>query len=231
MKILAIETATDACSAALLVDKHVHIAYQLAPRKHTQLILSQIEQVLVEGGVTLQQLDAIAFGGGPGAFTGLRIAAGVTQGIALAADIPAIAVSSLAAMAQQAYQHHQAEKMYIALDARMDQVYWGEYHIQDGLARLQGEEIVIAPKELPRLQSKNFVGIGSGWQAYQQTLQSQVLAKIDSKLQDIHPSAEHVALLAVPKYEAGICLSPQEVQPTYLRNKVAETTEERRKSA
>ena len=229
MKILAIETATDACSAALLVDDQISVSFQLAPRKHTQLILTQIEQVLAEGETTTQQLDAVAFGCGPGAFTGLRIAAGVTQGIALAADIPAIAVSSLAAMAQQAYQKYQAEKMYVALDARMDQVYWGEYQIQSGLAVLQGNEVVITPDDLPHLQVKEFVGIGSGWQAYQQALELQVLAETNPELQNIHPSAEHIALLAAQKYQLGERLQPEEVQPVYLRNKVAQTLKERGK--
>jgi len=230
MKILAIETATDACSAALLIDGQVHVAFELAPRKHTQLILSQIEQVLAEGEIATQDLDAIAFGRGPGAFTGLRIAAGVTQGMSLAGDIPAIAVSSLAAMAQQAYQQHQEDKLYVALDARMNQVYWGEYQIQDELAVLQGEEVVITPEELPSTQSDGFVGIGSGWQAYPQTLQNQVQAETNATLQNIYPSAEHVALLAVPQYQAGILLSPEQVQPVYLRNKIAQTLKERGKT-
>ena len=229
MKILAIETATDACSAALLVGGQVNVAFELAPRKHTQLLLAQIEQVLANAELNVQDLDAIAFGRGPGAFTGLRIAAGVTQGIALAADIPAIAVSTLAAMAQQSYQVFQTEKMYVALDARMNQVYWGEYQLKGNCVELIGEEKVIYPTELSDMNEDGFVGIGSGWKAYRQELLSQVSAETKDGYQEIYPCAEQVAQLAVLQYKSGGLLSPEQVQPVYLRNKVAQTLVERGK--
>ena len=233
MKILAIETATDACSASLLVDGQSHTVFELAPRRHTQLILPQIDQVLSEAGMSIQSLDAIAFGRGPGAFTGLRIAAGVTQGLALAADIPAIAVSSLAAMAQYAYQEYQLEKCYVALDARMDQVYWGEYQVayinKKGFAVLQGDEQVVSPDDVSASESTGFFGVGSGWKAYQEALYRKVAVETQQYLHNIHPSAEQVAQLAVLQYQADKLLAPEEVQPVYLRNKVAQTLIERGK--
>ncbi len=229
MKILAIDTATDACSAALLIDEQVHCEFALAPRQHTQLILAQIEKVLAEAEMSLQDMDAIAFGRGPGAFTGLRIAAGVTQGLSLAADIPALAVSSLAAMAQAAYQQHQIEKSYVGLDARMQQVYWGEYQIQKGIAVLQGKEQVIAPEDLPPKNSTGFVGVGSAWQVYADSLHLQIQAESNATLQDIYPSAEYIARLAVKQYKSKQYLYSSEIQPVYLRNKVAQTLIERAK--
>jgi tRNA threonylcarbamoyladenosine biosynthesis protein TsaB len=228
MKILAIETATDACSAALLINDQVDTVFELAPRKHTQLILTQIETVLANAEISIQALDAIAFGCGPGAFTGLRIAAGVTQGLALAADIPAIAVSTLAAMAQQAYQKHQAEKCYAALDARMDQVYWGKYQIDNGLAQLKNEEQVISPRDISEPDIDSFVGIGSGWLAYNELL-THVKAESNPVFQTIQPSAEQVAQLAVPQYQNNKFLFAEQIQPVYLRNKVAQTLIERGK--
>jgi tRNA threonylcarbamoyladenosine biosynthesis protein TsaB len=239
MKILAIETATDACSAALYIDGQIHNVFAIAPRQHTQLILAQIEAVLAQAEIKLTQVDALAFGCGPGAFTGLRIAAGVTQGLALAADIPAIAVSSLAAMAQRAYDKYQCEKMYIGLDARMQQVYWGEYHIQDGYSVLQGKEQVIAPQDLSAsththdaIQDKTseFFGIGSAWHVYEQELCHTICAKNHTKLHAIYPSAEYVAYLAVVQYKKKQYLHSGEIQPVYLRNKVAQTLIERSKA-
>ena len=227
MKILAVETSTDACSAALLIDEQVKQAFAIAPRKHTQLILNQIDSVLAEADIKINDIDAIAFARGPGAFTGLRIAAGLTQGIALACDIPAIAVSTLAAMAQQSFQRFQTEKMYVALDARMNQVYWGEYYINKGFAELQAEELVISPKDLAKRNEADSVGIGSGWQAYQAALQERVQAKTTPDLQAIHPAAKQVAQLAAEQYKQGNLLSAEQVQPVYLRNKVAQTLQER----
>lgn len=229
MKILAIETATDACSVSLLIDGQYRTVFELAPRRHTQLILPQVEQVLAEAEINLHALDAIAFGCGPGAFTGLRIAAGVTQGLALAADLPAIAVSTLAAMAQAAYQQYQLEKCYVALDARMDQVYWGEYQVSKGYAVLQGSEKVTSPNDLSQNNDEGFAGVGSGWQVYQQALMTQVKATTSSKFQGVHPSAEQVAQLAVPKFLLNDFLYSSDVQPVYLRNKVAQTLIERGK--
>ena len=229
MKILAIETATDACSASLLIDDQCYTKFELAPRRHTQLILPQIEQVLAEADINLHALDAIAFGCGPGAFTGLRIAAGITQGLALAADIPAIAVSTLASIAQAAYQQYQLEKCYVALDARMDQVYWGEYQVSNNYVALKGTEKVTSPDDLQRSNEDGFAGIGSGWKVYQQALMDQVKATTSPVFQDIYPSAEQIAWLAAPKFLLGDFLYSDGVQPVYLRNKVAQTLIERGK--
>jgi len=232
MKILAIETATDACSAALYLDGQIHSVFTLAPRQHTQLILAQIEAVLALAEIKLTDIDALAFGCGPGAFTGLRIAAGVTQGLALAADLPAIAISSLAAMAQRAYEKYQCEKMYVGLDARMQQVYWGEYHIQAGYCVLQGKEQLISPQDfrLANPHAYDFVGIGSAWQVYGQTLQGHIQAETNVHYQALYPSAEYVASLAAEQYNKKEYLYAGEIQPVYLRNKVAQTLIERSKA-
>ena len=229
MKILAIETATDACSAAVYLDGQIHSVFAIAARQHTQLILPQIETVLAQANIKLSDVDALAFGCGPGAFTGLRIAAGVTQGLSLAADIPAIAISSLAAMAQGAYQKYQCKKMYVGLDARMQQVYWGEYHIQAGYCVLQGQEQLITPHEfsLSHPEAQGFVGIGSAWHVYQQELQHHIQVESSPRFQTLYPSAEYVAYLAAAQYKQQQYLYEGEIQPVYLRNKVAQTLIER----
>ena len=146
MNILAIETATEACSAALAVDGEIIERYQVAPRRHTQLIHGQMEEVLAETGLALGQLDAIAFGRGPGAFTGVRIATSVVQGVAFALDLPVIPISTLAALAQGC----EGDRLLVAIDARMNEVYWGVYRRdQGGLVELVGEERVVAPEQVP----------------------------------------------------------------------------------
>ena len=145
-RILAIETATEACSAALYVDGEVSERFQLAPREHALLILPMIDALLVDAGMSLGALDAVAYGRGPGSFTGVRIAASVAQGVAFAADLPVVAVSTLASLALGAMSATGQHSVMSALDARMNEVYWGLYEREPaGLPRLQGEECVCAP--------------------------------------------------------------------------------------
>ena len=144
MKILAVETATEACSAALSVEGEIIERYTVSPREHSLLILPMLESLLAEAGLVLNQLDALAFGRGPGSFTGVRIAAGVIQGVAFGADLPVAPVSTLAAMAQDIFAKSRETAVFTALDARMGEVYWGVYQkSEDGYATLWGEEAVI----------------------------------------------------------------------------------------
>ena len=125
--LLALDTATECCSAALLHDGTVTARSEVIPRQHAQRLLPMIEELLGERQLRLQDVDALVFGRGPGAFTGVRIATGMVQGLAFAADKPVIAVSNLAALAQRAWREHGAETVAAAIDARMDEVYWGLY--------------------------------------------------------------------------------------------------------
>ena len=133
MKLLAIETATELCSAALLVNDEIFSISEVAPRRHNEIILYMCEQVLAQGQISLSQLDAIAFGRGPGAFTGVRLAASVTQGIALGQNIPVIPVSSLASLAQVAFESVQAACVLACIDARMQEIYFGQYNFNSSL--------------------------------------------------------------------------------------------------
>ena len=148
MKILALDTSTEACSAALLIDGEITSQYQLAPREHSRLILKIIDKLLSDAKVSVSSLDAIAFGRGPGSFMGLRIAAGVVQGIAFAHDIPVIPISTLKAIAQRAYEQTNIENVLVAIDARMDEVYWGAYSLVNQQWITDGEECVISPDKI-----------------------------------------------------------------------------------
>lgn len=139
MRILAIDTATEACSAALWNDGTLSAHFEICPREHTQRILPLVQDVLNESGTLLTELDALAFGRGPGSFTGVRIGIGIAQGLALGAELPMIGVSTLATMAQGAWRKTGATRVLAAIDARMGEVYWAEYQ-RDEQGVWHGEE-------------------------------------------------------------------------------------------
>ncbi|MDC6625484.1 tRNA (adenosine(37)-N6)-threonylcarbamoyltransferase complex dimerization subunit type 1 TsaB, partial [Leclercia adecarboxylata] len=156
---------TEACSVALLHDGRVLSHYEVIPRLHAQRLLPMVQTLLGEAGVALSAVDAIAFGRGPGAFTGVRIAIGVVQGLAFALQRPVLPVSTLATIAQRTWREHGAAQVATAIDARMDEVYWGCYREQAGEMQLVGCEAVLPPEQavLPRDAGDDWFGAGTGW--------------------------------------------------------------------
>jgi tRNA threonylcarbamoyladenosine biosynthesis protein TsaB len=222
MKILAVETATEACSAALLIDDRLIERFSLAPREHNRLILPMIESILVEAGLAVAQLDALAFGRGPGSFTGVRIASGVVQGIAFGADLPVIPVSTLAALAQEALAETGADYAYPCIDARMGEVYWGVYgRGGDGYAELMGEEAVLPAEQVPFPEHSRGIGTGSGWSTYGSVLGNRLGHRIEAVLADRFPRAGLVARLGAEAFRRGISVAPEQALPVYLRDNVA----------
>lgn len=217
--LLAIDTATEACSVALLHDGKVYSRYEVIPRLHAQQVLPMVQQVLDEAGIKLPVIDAIAFGRGPGAFTGLRIAVGVVQGLAFALDKPVLPVSSLAAIARRAWREQGAEQVAVAIDARMDEVYWGCYAMQDGQMEPQGIEQVCAPEQvaLPRTAAGDWLAAGTGWQAYAGRINVAVSGQASESL----PHAEDVLQLALHDWQQGRAVSAEQALPVYLRDQVA----------
>ena len=224
MKLLAIDTATEACSAALYLDGEIIQQYRVAPREHSHIILPMIEQLLVESGISVSNLDALAFGRGPGSFMGVRIAAGVTQGIAFAWDLPVVPVSTLAALAQTANTRTGATKVLSAIDARMNEVYWAAYRLSDdGCMHLAGEEGVIAPGQVSKPGGDGWTGAGSGWSTYGEILNAAIAPeRLSAQLDDCFPSAESVLKLAVAEYQAGRHVAASAAVPVYLRDNVAQ---------
>ncbi len=235
MKILALETATEACSAALYCDGEIVSRYELAPRRHTQIILPMLDSVLDEAGISKQALDAIAFGRGPGAFTGLRIAVGIAQGLALALDKPVLPISSLAAMSQQVLDatinlSTAADVHYIpAIDARMGEVYWGCYQNIDGEVSLIDEEKISKPEVIGGLDKQGGFCFGSGWQAYYPELMTSDSSEITTAINDVFPSAQSIAKLAASAYSRGEVIDAADAEPVYLRNDVAKKKAEQGK--
>lgn len=222
VKILAIDTSTEACSAALLCDGEVTERFQLAPREHAALILPMVESLLAEAGLALGQLDALAFGRGPGAFTGVRIGTGVVQGLAFGADLPVVPVSSLAAIAQGTWRELGAERVLAAIDARIQEVYWGAYRRGDsGVMELSGQEIVCRPGEVPVPTDGGWFGAGTGWGAYGDELRARVGAALDGCEAERFPHAADIAVLAVEGMSRGLAVPAEQALPVYLRDEVA----------
>lgn len=226
MKLLAIETATEFCSVALLCDGQLISRGELAPRRHAELLLPMCDEVLAEAGVTRSQLDAIAVGRGPGAFTGVRLAISAAQGIALGIDRPIVAVSSLAALALGAPDNG-APSLAI-IDARMGEIYAGCF-VRDPhwLMRPTGPESV-GPADLLELPigAANFVG--TGWETYRIVLTARLNEAPLHENGTCFPQAEMVARLAQPMFVAGLAIDAADVRPTYLRDNVALTIEQQK---
>jgi tRNA threonylcarbamoyladenosine biosynthesis protein TsaB len=221
-RLLAIETSTPACSAALLVDGEVLERYSLAPRQHAALMLPMIESLLLEAGLAVSQLDAIGFGRGPGSFTGVRIAASMVQGIAFAADLPVVPVSTLAALALGGVRESGLSRVMTAMDARKSEVYWGSYaNTADDVMTIQGDECVCVPDAVPDPGQGGWVGVGSGWSAYGEQLMRHLGERVVRLLPDLEPRAADVARLAGHAFHQGLSVRPEEAVPVYLRNKVA----------
>ncbi len=186
--------------------------------RHSELILVMVQEVLAEAELQLTQLDAIAFGRGPGSFTGLRIAAGVTQGLAFGAGLPVVPVSSLAALAQGV----DAPRVLASFDARMNQVYWAEYtRNNQGLVEVHGEEIVTAPKDVPLPRDNDWVGAGSGWDQYNEVLLTRLGNKLSAWRQQVYPQARFVAQLGAALFNSGCAVAPELALPIYVRDEVA----------
>jgi tRNA threonylcarbamoyladenosine biosynthesis protein TsaB len=222
MKILAIETATEACSAALYIDGDISLEYRINPRGHTEMILKMVDHLMVDSGMNIGALDALAFGRGPGSFTGVRIATGVAQGIAFAADLPVVGVSTLAALAQRAYREKGEPKLLTAFDARMGELYWAGYQVgeKELVVPAIAEQVGTAQQvEIP--SSDEWYGVGSGWGVYGEQLELRLGTFLLGFKSDIYCSARDIASLAAEDYTAGLAVAPEFALPVYLRDKVA----------
>lgn len=221
-KILAIDTATENCSVALLVNDRVISRSEVAPRDHTKKVLPMVDEVLKEAGLTLQDLNALAFGRGPGSFTGVRIGIGIAQGLAFGADLPMIGVSTLAAMAQASYRLHGATNAAVAIDARMGEVYWARYTRQEnGEWTGVDAECVIPPARLAeeaQADDKTWTKAGTGWDAYQEDLSKLPFNVTSGDV--LYPDSQDIVILAEQELKKGNTVPVEESSPVYLRDNV-----------
>ncbi len=222
MKILAIETATEACSAALLLDGEIMERFVVQPRQHSELILGMVDELLNAAGISLKELDAVAFGAGPGSFTGVRIATGVVQGIAFGADLPVVPISTLAALAQHHFRKNGGRRILPAFDARMNELYWGCYEVDEsGLARPMLDDRLLPPEQVSWLQGGGWHGVGGGWSAYGELLSRRMGDDLHSVTPDLLCSAYDVVLLGAAQFQDRGGVTVEEALPLYLRDEVA----------
>lgn len=221
-RILAIDTATEACSVALYNQGEQHGRFAVCPREHTQRVLPMVQQVLSDAGLSLNDMDAVAFGQGPGSFTGVRIAIGIAQGLALGAELPMVGISTLAAMAQGALRKVGATRVLAAIDARMGEVYWGEYqyHAKGEWLGEQSERVLNPQQARERLRHYDGVwaGVGTGWQSYPDLAQNVDLTVTDGQI--LLPDAQDMLPLAVAAWQKGRAVAVENATPVYLRNEV-----------
>jgi tRNA threonylcarbamoyladenosine biosynthesis protein TsaB len=222
MKLLAIETATEACSAALLMNGELQERYEVQPRKQSELILTMVDELLAAGAVLPGELDALAFGCGPGSFTGVRIAAGVTQGIAYGADIPVVPVSTLATLAQRHFRENGLRRLLPAFDARMNELYWGCYEANgEGLVEPVLDDCLISADNAIWPAGGGWHGVGSGWAAYGDRLKGRMGSDLESVTSSLLCSARDVALLGSKGLQDGDGVPAERAFPVYLRDEVA----------
>jgi len=216
--LLALDTATEACSVALLHEGRVFSRYEVIPRLHAQRVLPMVQELLAEAGIALAAVEAIAFGRGPGAFTGVRIAVGVVQGLAFALGRPVLPISNLAVMAQRAHREYGVGQVAAAIDARMDELYWGCYRLDGGEMRLAGVEAVLPPErvELPRGAEGDWFGAGTGW-----AFASRIPLAVGGMDAGLLPHAEDLLTLARFAWARGEGVDAERAQPIYLRDNVA----------
>jgi tRNA threonylcarbamoyladenosine biosynthesis protein TsaB len=228
MNLLAIDTATEACSAALLLNHQLIERFQIAPRQHNQLILGMVQSVLDEADLNLNALDGIAFGAGPGSFTGIRIAAGVAQGLAFGLGLQVAPISTLKAMAFEAFSKNTHDLAAVAIDARMEEIYWGVYRRHtDGSLHALIEDQVIRPEDVLMPDGENMLAVGTGWATYGDLLTAKTQNLTTTIEPQTFPRASAIAQLGafVLAKEEGV--PPELVLPLYLRNNVAKKMAER----
>jgi len=236
VKLLALETSTDACSVALAINGEISVDHQIAPQKHAQLLLPMIDRMLIDAGISVIDLDGVAFGCGPGSFTGVRIAAATAQGIAFGSDIGVVPVSSLQAVAQGAYRKHSATHVLASFDARMGEVYWGVYAIgvdsgADYIVQPLQEDRVCSPQQVSApigVDTGEWMLVGSGADQYREILCTAIGSDVLIKcVSDCWPSAQDVLSVALPVAKAGKLQPAEQALPVYLRDRVALTEAQR----
>ena len=226
MNLLAFETSTEACSVALWRDGEVVERFEIAPRRHAELALPWAEALLAEAGVARAQLDAIAVGRGPGAFTGVRLGVAIAQGIALALDVPVLPVSTLLALAARAPAS--AQRVLAAIDARMGEVYVGAFAREAGgdAWRVLQPESVGAPGAIALPEGDGWIGVGTGFDAVDGALRARLGERLAHADATALPHAADVARIGAMMFARGEAIAPERLEPAYLRDNVALTLAE-----
>ena len=221
MNLLTLDTCSECCSAALFYDGHLYEVSQLTQRGHSELILGMMNRLFEQAGTSIASVEALAFGRGPGSFTGVRVGVSVAQGIAFARDIPVIPISSLAAVAQQAAKDFDVDRFAVAVDARMGEIYCAHYQREGETVVLVGQERVCPPNDFLPTDQQKTVGVGTGWHTYSAELGEQFSSQLIDVKPKTYPMASRIVDLAQVEIAAGRMLPAEQALPVYLRDNVA----------
>lgn len=226
--ILAIETSTDACSVALLHNGKISAKHEVEPKGHVHTILHKVDELFADEGLSLNDCDVITFGRGPGSFTGLRIAASVTQAFAFGAELPVIPLSSLQVLAQTTFDELDCDEKYVlvAIDARKQEVYWACYHVKAGLLTPIIDEQLSRPDEValpPGVLGNCCYVAGNAWRVYQEALQAVYQQCKKPELLIEYPEASSMLRLAKHAFLKGEAVTAEQALPIYLRDRVVDT--------
>ena len=222
--ILALECASETCSVALSQHSEIIEEISTSPQRHNELLLPMVSEVLSRAQLSINDIDAFAFGRGPGSFTGIRIAASVIQGLAFATGKPVIPVSSLAALAQSAFDKHKCNDVLTIVDARMGEVYWAHYRLNEQVMRLIGDECLCLPSKTPVIKEDlkgeltTLMVVGNAY-AYQEELASVNRLQLEWPRNN-SATAKDIAGLALVSFEAGDIYPAEKAIPVYLRETV-----------
>ena len=220
MRLLGLEMSSAGGSVALSTGEQIFERQIETPREQTERVLEMTAELLEEAGLALGELDGIAFGRGPGSFTGLRVAAAIAQGFALSSAVPLLPVSSLVALAQGAWRTERVGNSLICIDARMGEVYWGEFAVVDGLAVHERDDQLSLPSALSPPAAKRWTAIGGGFDVYADQL-APLLAGADRVLLELQPAAQDLFPKAVQDLAAGRITPIAQALPVYLREQTA----------
>jgi len=226
MKLLALDTATNWLSVACGDGTHWHERGEASAERHSERVLPLISKALAEAGWLLDEIDGVAFGAGPGSFTGVRIACGIAQGLAFGLNVPVVPVPTLEAMAQTAWRESGATEALVCVDARMREVYVAAYQREGDAWRISREPVVVTPTavQVPPSATGSWLGIGNGFAAYPELRSLPGLARVAP---DTAPSARAIGELALPRFAAGAGVAAADARPLYVRHRIALTTLER----
>ena len=228
MNILALDSCSEMCSTALLHNGKRYEHRELTQRGHSDLVLGMMDGLFEQSASMLADVDVLAFGRGPGSFTGVRVGVSVAQGIAFARDIPVVAISSLAAIAKKAADEIGAEYIAVAMDARMGEIYCAHYHYDGDVIHLLNHERVCDPAEFMPFNQRDCVGVGTAWRVYKTPLQANFGDLVVQVEPDYYPEACNVIKLAEIEVLAGNLVNAAEALPVYLRDNVAKKKTEQR---
>ncbi|MDD5300721.1 MAG: tRNA (adenosine(37)-N6)-threonylcarbamoyltransferase complex dimerization subunit type 1 TsaB [Gallionella sp.] len=225
MRVLALETSTEYCSVALWQDGAVVEHCELAGQKHSEMLIAMLDKLLKDAGLGIKDMDGIAFGMGPGSFTGVRIACGATQGLAFGASLPVAGICTLQALAEASGK----PRVIAALDARMGEIYHAAYEKQDGVWATASAPCLCKPEHVPTVSGAGWFGAGSGFAMYGAELSGRYAGQLQGADGAAIPQAAAIAVLGAAQFAQGLGKDAAEALPLYLRDKVALKTSEREK--